>query len=666
MMEQKPVESDLPQQTEQTDDYFRKLLGQLPAAAYACDAEGLVTYYNPRAVALWGRAPRLNDPAHRYCGSFRPLRPDGLALDRNDCFMALALKNDRGYDAQEVIIERPDGTRRTVLAYINPVHDDDGRLLGAINTLVDISDRKLTEEAPARLAAIVESSDDAIVSKDLTGGIRSWNRGAEELFGFSAEEAVGRSITLIIPEDRLDEENEILGKLRRGERIDHFETVRRRKDGSLIDISLTVSPIKDGSGQVVGASKIARDITEVKRAQEALQEQARTLRTINEVAGKLSGELDLKRLVRTVTDAGRELSRSQFGAFFYSEQGQHGAGYTLMARSGDMPEGFDEEYVLGSYPEVFGAVEGAARPKPGPKLNSHLAVPVVPRSGKALGVLFFGDERPGVFDEQLEQVIAAIGSHAATAIDNALLYEEARELNESLEEKVEQRTADLNALNQELETFNYSVAHDLRGSLRGIDGFSSLILEESGDELSDTTRRYLNRVRAGAQRMGQLLDNLLELSRLMRAEVLRQHFDLHSMARSIIEDLREWEPEREVEVVIADCPLLVGDPGLMRIAMENLLGNAWKFSRHRSPARIEVGCEERDGNVVYYVRDNGIGFDDRFEDKLFEPFQRLHAPDAFEGTGIGLANTKRIIDKHGGRIWATSAPDQGATFYFTL
>ena len=654
------------------DLYFETMLSHLPAAAYMCDAEGLITYFNPKAAEVWGREPRLNDPADRFCGSFKLFSATGEPLAHDSCWMALALREERSYNAEEVVIERPDGSRATVLAYANPIHDEDGCLLGAINTLVDITDRKLLDAAPARLAAIVESSDDAIVSKDLDGVIRSWNRGAQEIFGYTAEEAVGQSITLIIPQERLDEEDEILARLRRGERIDHFATVRQRKDGSFVDVSLTVSPIRDAEGRVVGASKIARDITEAKRAHDALEEQARTLATINRVAAELNAELDLDRLVRAVIDAGHELSRSRFGVFFYREQASGPNGrYRIVGSAGDVPDGFDESFVRRHYPQLFDGeaaaeVPAGERPSEEPGLGSHVAVPVMPQSGKAAGILFFGDEGEGVLSPQTEQVLTAIASHAATAIDNALLYEEAREINELLEEKVERRTADLNALNQELETFNYSVAHDLRGSLRGIDGFSNLILEESGDELSETSRRYLARVRAGAQRMGQLLDNLLELSRLMRARVSRNEIDVASVARSIIDDLRQWEPERKVEVTIHHCPPLHGDRGLFRIALENLLNNAWKFSRDRSPAHIEVGCEEQDGEWVYYVKDDGVGFDTRFDDKLFEPFQRLHAPDAFEGTGIGLANVKRIIAKHGGRIWAESEPGKGATFYFTL
>jgi PAS domain S-box-containing protein len=247
-------------------------LDRLPAGAYMCDAEGLITYFNQHAVQLWGRAPRLNDPADRYCGSFKLFSIDGSPIAHDRCWMALALQTDSQYDGYEIIIERPDGERITALAHANPIHDDSGKLLGAVNILVDISDSKRREEASARLAAIVESSDDAIVAKTLEGVITAWNRGAEEIFGYTAAEAVGQHITLIIPPERRSEEDEVLARLRRGEKVDHFETVRQAKDGRTINISLTVSPIRNAHGQIIGASKVARDITERKRQEELLKE----------------------------------------------------------------------------------------------------------------------------------------------------------------------------------------------------------------------------------------------------------------------------------------------------------------------------------------------------------------------------------------------------------
>jgi len=249
---------------------LQALLAKLPAGAYLCDSDGLITYFNDHAVRIWGRAPELSNPVDRFCGSFKLYSSDGKPIAHDQCWMALALKAGKEYNGQEIVIECPDRIRRTVLAHANPIYDEAGNLQGAVNVLVDISDRKLAEEVNARLSAIVESADDAIISKTLDGVIRSWNAGAERLFGYSASEAIGQSVTLIIPPEKLDEEQLILSRLRRGERIEHYETVRVSKDGQRIDISLTISPIQDLTGRIIGASKVARDITARKRSEAAL------------------------------------------------------------------------------------------------------------------------------------------------------------------------------------------------------------------------------------------------------------------------------------------------------------------------------------------------------------------------------------------------------------
>ena len=248
------------------DEFFRGVLDVLPAALYLTDAAGRITYYNEAAASLWGWRPELGTA--EWCGSWKLFWPDGRSMNHADCPMAVAVKEKRPVLGMEAVAERPDGTRVPFLPFPTPLFDRSGTLIGAVNLLVDITDRKRAEQVAQRLASIVESSDDAIISKDLCGIITSWNEGAKRLFGYTAEEAIGQSVTLLIPEERIDEEPGILQRIRRGERIEHYETVRRRKDGSLVNISLTVSPVKDTYGRVVGASKIARDISERKRAAE--------------------------------------------------------------------------------------------------------------------------------------------------------------------------------------------------------------------------------------------------------------------------------------------------------------------------------------------------------------------------------------------------------------
>jgi PAS domain S-box-containing protein len=271
------------------DRRWRELLKALPVAVYTTDADGRITFYNDAAAVLWGHRPELGKS--EWCGSWRLWWPDGRPMAHDECPMAVALKEGRAIRGAEAVAERPDGTRVPFIPYPTPLRDESGTVTGAINMLVDITERKHAEELGWRLASIVESSDDSIVSKDLNGIIASW--GAERLFGYGAEEVVGRPITIIIPPDRQDEERDILARIRRGERVDHYETVRRRKDGSPVEISLTVSPVKDSAGRVIGASKIARDITELRRAQQQqnllLREMSHRIKNVFALAGGVVG-----------------------------------------------------------------------------------------------------------------------------------------------------------------------------------------------------------------------------------------------------------------------------------------------------------------------------------------------------------------------------------------
>ena len=282
--------------------------------------------------------------------------------------------------------------------------------------------------------------------------------------------------------------------------------------------------------------------------------------------------------------------------------------------------------------------------------------------------------RTGIRKDSTEFPIEIRISHVEAG-QEILIFTDVRDITEQREtakklQELNDRLAgdntELDALNRELEAFSYAVSHDLRAPLRAIDGFSQALLEDYADRLDDGGRNYLSRVRKAAQRMGELIDDLLKLARITRAEMNAGEVDLSALAEEILEQLRQGEPQRAAEIVVAPGKTAQGDPRLLRIAMENLLGNAWKFTAGKTPARIEFGQTERNGAPAYVVRDNGAGFDMAYADKLFGAFQRLHDAAQFPGTGIGLATVQRIIRKHGGNIWAEAAPDQGAAFYFTL
>jgi PAS domain S-box-containing protein len=291
------------------------LFQALPAAVYATDAIGRITFYNEAAAKLWGCQPEIGKS--EFLVSWKLYWPDGKPMAHDQCPMALALREQREIRGMEAMAEQPDGTLLHFVPYLTPLFDASGTLIGAVNMLIDISDRKRADINAQRLVSIVESSDDAIVTKDLDGIITSWNRGAERLFGYTAEEVIGKPITIVIPQDRLDEEPQILERIRRGERVDHYDTIRRRKDGSLIDISLTVSPLKDADGRIVGASKIARDITERKRAQE------RQKLVVSEMKHRIKNSLTTIQAIATQTFSQHGKERDAFIARLHALDRAH-------------------------------------------------------------------------------------------------------------------------------------------------------------------------------------------------------------------------------------------------------------------------------------------------------------------------------------------------------
>jgi len=300
--------------------YSQQLIQALPAAIYTCDANGFILTYNKAAADLWGREPEPGKDA--WTGAQKIFTIDGKVLPLNQCPMAIAIKEGREIQDAEIIIERPDGTRRIVMPHPKPFFNAEGKVTGAVNMLLDITDQKNIEENNGHFAAIVESSDDAIISKTLESIVTSWNKSAERIFGYTAQEMIGVSITKIVPPDRLDEEPQILNRLKRGERIEHFETKRLTKDGRLLDISLSISPVKNSKGVIIGASKIARDITAQKRAEQQIRNIEERLRlAIESEQKKAKEELEKTVVARTsellMSNSALEKSNHELEQFAY-------------------------------------------------------------------------------------------------------------------------------------------------------------------------------------------------------------------------------------------------------------------------------------------------------------------------------------------------------------
>jgi PAS domain S-box-containing protein len=522
--------------------------------------------------------------------------------------------------------------------------DETGLLTEAFNAMLARIEEQTEalrkdEEIRSFLAAIVESSEDAIVGKDLEGKVISWNAGAERMFGYTAAEMVGQSITRVQALDRPEEEAQILEEANRG-RTRHYETVRLRNDGQHIEVSLTVFPIRNARGDIIGISSTARDITENKRAERLIQESRARLSGIIASAMDAIISVDEKQRITIFNGAAEKM----FGCLAGEALGQPLDRF-IPERLRQAHRGHVAEF---GRTGVTSRAMGSLQPLAGLRAD--------------------GEEFP------IEASISHIevgGQRIYTVIlrditERKRAEDQIRQLNADLEQRVAERTAELTAANKELESFTYSVAHDLRAPLRHIDAFSNLLHEEFEAALPQEARHYLKNIRKSTGKMSLLVDDLLNLARVGRQELRRVPTPLSQLVDEVLADLQQEAAGRKLEWHIEPLPAAECDPGLMKQVFANLLSNAVKYSRPRPVAVIEIGCCEKNGNTAVFVRDNGVGFNMKYADKLFGVFQRFHRAEEFEGTGVGLATVDRIVRKHGGRIWAEAAVDKGATFYFTI
>lgn len=729
-----------------------------------------------------------------------------------------------------------DGTIIDVSLTVSPIVDEQGTIVGASKIARDLTTANLARSQIAalngHLAAIVESSDDIIVSKDLTGTIVSWNRAAERIFGYTAEEAIGQSISLIIPPERHGDMVKVLSAISRGERIEHFETQRITKDGRIIDVANTVSPILDDQGKVIGASKIGRDITEAKRAQRELERKVLEVQVLNEAGRLLGATLNVERIYENIHtlvsrliacdgllvssfDPVQNLIETKFLWAYGQVLDPSLIPLTPPAPAG---QGFQSEVLRTGKPmrvsdagaEISRVVANLGKEDPNSVFAAPDAEKNIPRSlllvpmkldAEVIGIVVVYSLTPDVHSEDDLTLLEALVGQLSAAVRNAELYQRVKEseaelrlmanampqiswaldatgnvqfinaqyseyigfdvmnaplekrasivhpdemaeviasysraiqlgevwedvvrlrrsdgqyrwhlsrlipvkeggqivrwfgtstdihekieaeerarregaalkesqrqlerLNAELEHRVQQRTAELQAANQEMEGFTHSVSHDLRAPLRSIMSSSMIILEDYGSDLPDEATSLLRRQAAAAKRLANIVEDLLQYSRLGRKEITSLPVSLSDIARSISADLSVRATDRKVEWRIQPHLEAQGDPNLIAMLLQNLFDNAFKFTTASEPAVIELGRDD-DG---FFVRDNGVGFDMAYASKLFTPFERLHREVDYAGTGIGLANVKRIVERHGGRVWAEAKPNEGATFHFTL
>jgi PAS domain S-box-containing protein len=566
-----------------------------------------------------------------------------------------------------------------------PIEGPDGKVTGVCGIATDISDRKRLETVGLHFAAIVEGSDDAIIAKDLNGVITSWNQGAERLFGYTSDEAIGKPVSILAPPERLDEMPAILARIRRGERVDHFETQRRHKNGEVVDISLTVSPVRNSAGEIIGASKIARDITGRKQAERERaillsreRDARRTAELLNQVGPRLAVQLDSEKLIQEVIDLTAALVGAEFGAFFQNVVNEKGESSMLCTLAGGRPESF-AALLAQLHADVFDpALQGQGilryddvtldprfrRTAKGDfPARSYLAARVVSRSGEVLGDLGLGHSLPGKFAESHEAILRGIASQAAIAIDNARLFEEAQWAQTELKRS----NQELRRANQDLETFAYSASHDLNEPLRTIGISAELIGRECGQKIPAAAAALLARILTSTNHMNALIRDLREYTQTWKvADGPPPAVDSISILASVLETLRG--PIDEAGALITHAPLPVVSMHERQLAQlfQNLISNAVKY-RGKEVVRVHVSAQERDGWCVFSVADNGLGIDPRFADQIFGVFKRLHDRERYPGSGIGLAICQRIVEQYGGSIWLDkSVLGEGSTFSFSV
>jgi PAS domain S-box-containing protein len=538
-----------------------------------------------------------------------------------------------GYWEGELVHTRRDGST-VIVSSRWALSTKDGKPATILESNRDITLRKNEED---KFRSLLEAAPDGVVIVNEQGKIVLVNSQTEQMFGYNRVELLNQAVEILLPKKFRGEhsahrhEFNAQPKVRSmGAGLDLYGV---RKDGTEFPVEISLSPLKTGEGVLVSAS--VRDISERKRTEETLRQSDDKLRMlIHGVKDYAILMLDPEGRITTWNDGAERIK----GYSSKEIMGQHFSKFYLPE---DIAQGKPARELRIAEEKWRFEDEGWRVRKDGSRFWASVIITALKdKSGNLRG---FGKVTRDISNRK-----------------------KADEEVEQQRQELAQKNAELLLANKEMESFSYSVSHDLRTPLRTIDGFSHALLEDCADKLDTESKSHLNRIRAATQRMGALIDDLLSLSRLSRTQLRAQVLDISALATSVGNELQKSSPERHIDLRILEGLRTTADAGLLRVVLENLLSNAWKFTSKKPSAHIEFGQTQVNGCKAFFVRDDGAGFDPAYAGRLFGAFQRLHGMSEFEGTGVGLATVQRIIHRHNGRIWAESAIDQGATFYFTL
>lgn len=598
---------------EESNEYFRTIVETAPECIQIVSAAGKLLFINTPGVAILGASSQKEVIGHKAADF---VVPEDRA--RFNEFNAKICAGEKGWLEFELL--RLNGTRALTETYAAPISQPDGSTAQLCITR-DISARQRSDRAGMLLSAIVDSSDDAIVSKDLNGVITSWNRSAERVFGYTSAEAIGQPVaTLLIPADRQEEEPSILARLRRGERVDHFETKRRRKDGTLLDISLTISPVKDPSGRIIGASKIARDITHTKRLERILVASEARFRQLADA---------MPQIVWTARDDG--------SVDYYNSRWYEFTGFERTAGTEASWEALMHPDDLEHWREAW---------------NHSVS------SGEPYSIEYrLFDRRQGRWRWFVARAVSVRESEEGPLkwFGSCTDIDEQKHVQD-----------DLRRANYDLEQFAFTASHDLQEPLRSIKIYSELLSRRHGNLINPEAKEFLNFLQDGATRMEHLVRDLLSYTRASVVEHKDETADAGQALQAALANLGGAIAETGATVTADSLPTVQAHALHLQQLFQNIIGNAIKYrSGVRVPA-VHVTAHKQNGFWAFAVSDNGIGIDPQYKENVFGLFKRLHTTDQYSGTGIGLAICRRIVDRYGGRIWVESEPGKGSTFHWTL